>query len=158
MVIKSLEHLKNSLFSAIFGQTLVVIRSREHLKKTHFNTIFGEMLVVTRSLEKLKTRLPKDPWELPGHIWLEIPISSWEPFWNLLCAELRNGALDLEMVPWTSKWSPGARNGALELELEPWTSKWNPGPRSEALELGMKPWSSKWSPGLRNGIQGRSRL
>ena len=69
------------------------------------------MLGLIRFLEKLKTRLPKDPWELPGHIWLEIPISSWEPFWNLLCAELRNGALDLEMVPWTSKWSPGLNPG-----------------------------------------------
>ena len=29
------------------------------------------------------------------------------------------GALDLEMEPWTLKWSPGHRNGALDLEMEP---------------------------------------
>ena len=33
------------------------------------------------------------------------------------------GALELEMEPRSSKWSPGSRNGALDLELEPWTSE-----------------------------------
>ena len=47
----------------------MVFRSLEKLKIALFSPMFEQILLVIRSLENLKTRLPNDPWELPGHIW-----------------------------------------------------------------------------------------
>ena len=59
-------------------------------------------------------------------------MTSWEPFWNLLWDQSPQPPpnIDLEMEPWTSKWSLGPRNRAQEIEMNPWPSKWSPGPRN----------------------------